>query len=85
MIYPIIFKDDPAEVYIDQRISKMELYKIRKANKMTQKEVASATGLSVQCISDIESESSGNPTLKSLVKYLNCFGYEVCFQKKGVL
>ena len=85
MIYPIVFKDDPAEIYIDQRITKMELYKIRKNHKMTQKEVSKATGLSIQCISDIESESAGNPTLKSLVKYLNCFGYELYFQKKGVL
>ena len=85
MIYPLVFYDDPVETYISQRISKAELSKIRKRSKMTQKEVAKVTGLSVQCISDIESESQGNPTLKSIVRYLNCFGYELCFQKKGVL
>ena len=85
MIYPIIFHDDPTEIYINQRISKMELAKLRKRNKMTQKDVSSATGLSVQCISDIESENAGNPTLKSLVRYLSCFGYEIAFQRKGVL
>lgn len=85
MIYPIVFLNDPVEIYINQRMSKMELSKIRKRNKMTQKDVSAMTGLSVQCISDIESESAGNPTLKSLVKYLNCFGYEICFQKKEVL
>ena len=62
--------------------SEFELSKLRKAHKMTQKQVAEATGLSVQCISDIESETGGNPTLKSIIRYLNCFGYELYFQKK---
>lgn len=77
----LIFIDDPVELYISQRITKHELSKLRKAHKMTQKDVAAATGLSVQCVSDIESESSGNPTLKSIVRYLACFGYEMYFRK----
>ena len=79
---PIIFFNDPIEIYMNNRCTKFELSKLRKAHKMTQKEVAEATGLSVQCISDIESETSGNPTLKSIIRYLNCFGYELFFQKK---
>lgn len=82
LFQPIIFFNDPIELYIDNRVAKFELSKLRKAHKMTQKQVAEATGLSVQCISDIESETGGNPTLKSIIKYLNCFGYELYFQKK---
>ena len=79
---PIIFFNDPIEIYMNNRIAKFELANLRKAHKMTQKQVAEATGLSVQCISDIESETSGNPTLKSIIRYLNCFGYELYFQKR---
>lgn len=79
---PIIFFNDPIEIYMNNRIAKFELASLRKAHKMTQKQVAEATGLSVQCISDIESETSGNPTLKSIIRYLNCFGYELYFQKR---
>ena len=79
---PITFFDDPIEIYMNNRITKVELAQLRKAHKMTQKDVAAATGLSIQCISDIESETSGNPTLKSIIRYLNCFGYELCFQKR---
>ena len=79
---PITFFDDPIEIYMSNRITKVELAQLRKAHKMTQKDVAAATGLSVQCISDIESETSGNPTLKSIIRYLNCFRYELYFQKR---
>ena len=79
---PIIFVDDPIEIYMNTTITKMDLQRIRKANKMTQKDVSKATGLSLQCISDIESVNSGNPTLKSIIRYLNCFGYELYFHRK---
>ena len=58
--------------------------KLRHASNITQKELSEATGLSIQCISDIENENSGNPTLKSLIKYLDCLGYEITFQKKSL-
>jgi DNA-binding XRE family transcriptional regulator len=80
---PIIFMDDPIEIYMNNHITKFELSRLRKMHKMTQKDVSNATGLSVQCISDIESETSGNPTLKSIIRYLNCFGYELYFQKRS--
>lgn len=79
---PIIFVDDPIEIYMNTAITKMDLQRIRKANKMTQKDVSKATGLSLQCISDIESANNGNPTLKSIIRYLNCFGYELYFHKR---
>lgn len=83
LVEPMIFCD-PVEQYISKRITKMQLSAIRKINHLTQKEMANLTGLSVQCISDIENEENGNPTLKSIVKYLDCLGYEMCFQKKTI-
>lgn len=68
--------------YIGKRLTKMELAGMRKSRRITQKQVAEATGLSIRCISDIESEDGGNPTLNNLIKYLDCMGYEICFQKK---
>ena len=75
---------DPLEEYISKRLTKMELGSLRKSKGMTQKDLSTLTGLSVQCISDIENENSGNPTLKSLIKYLDCLGYELYFQKKTI-
>ena len=72
------------EVLISTILSKIELLKLRKSKKMTQKDVAQKTGLSIKCISDIES-SSGNPTLKSIIKYLECLGYEMYFKPKTLL
>lgn len=83
LIDPII-SYDPMEQYISKRLTKMQLADLRKIKHLTQKEMSAITGLSIQCISDIESEDSGNPTLKSLIKYLDCLGYEIAFQKKTV-
>ena len=80
---PVIFVDDPINIFMDTMITKMDLSRLRKSNKLTQKDVSNATGLSIQCISDIESANGGNPTLKSIIRYLNCFGYELYFKKKG--
>lgn len=77
----VMIFSDPVEQFISGRISKMELSSLRKIKKITQKELSKASGLSIQCISDIENENSGNPTLKSIIKYLNCLGYELAFQK----
>lgn len=77
-------KPDNMEQYISRRLTKMELSSMRKSRGITQKELSKVSGLSVQCISDIESENSGNPTLRSLIKYLECLGYEIAFQKKEI-
>ena len=68
--------------FISTKLTKMQLVDMRKAKHLTQKEIAEKTGLSIQCISDIENTSGGNPTLKSLIKYLECLGLEICFQQK---
>lgn len=81
LIEPMIILD-PFDSFIQKRITKMQLAELRKSKHLTQKEISEMSGLSVQCISDIESENSGNPTLRSLLKYLDCMGYEMYFKKK---
>ena len=83
-IQPMIFDtpEDRADKYISHRLTKMELGDIRRKAKITQKELSSLSGLSTQCISDIESERSGNPTFRSIVKYLDVLGFEICFRPK---
>lgn len=83
-IEPIYFEDAKtrADKFISQRLTKMELGELRRMTKITQKDMSRLSGLSTQCISDIESEKSGNPTFKSIVKYLDVLGYEICFRKK---
>ena len=75
---------DESEQYISKRLAKMELSQLRKSKGISQKELSKVSGLSVQCISDIESVNSGNPTLRSIIKYLECLGYEIAFQKKNI-
>lgn len=77
-------RSDPVEQYISKRLTKMQLSSLRKSKRLTQKDLSLITGLSVQCISDIESESGGNPTLKSLIKYLDSLGYEIYFKEKSI-
>ena len=83
LIEPMIFSD-PLEEYISKRLTKMQLGSLRRSKRITQKEMSALTGLSIQCISDIESENSGNPTLRSIIKYLDCLGYELYFQRKQI-
>lgn len=73
-----------ADRFISNRLTRMELSELRRRAKLTQKEMSDLTGLSTQCISDIESEKGGNPTLKSIMKYLEPLGYELCFKPKTV-
>ena len=72
------------ERYIDRRIAKDELSEMRKAKGLSQKELSDISGLSVRCISDIENPESGNPTLNSIIRYINALGYEIMFQKKSI-
>lgn len=75
-------KDTEKEQYISRILTKMELAELRKSKGLSQKELSALSGLSVQCISDIENVSSGNPTLKSITRYLDSLGFEMLFRKK---
>ena len=76
--------EEKADRFISQRLTKMELGDLRRMSRMTQKEMSSLSGLSTQCISDIESEKAGNPTFRSIQKYLDVLGYEICFRRKTI-
>lgn len=80
LIDPFIY-DNKIDLLISERLTKLQLSDLRKIKHLTQKDLSLITGLSIQCISDIESKNSGNPTLKSLIKYLDALGYEICFQR----
>ena len=81
---PMIFDtaEEKADRFISHRLTKMELGDLRRRAKITQKELSYISGLSTQCISDIESEKTGNPTFRSIQKYLDVLGYEICFRPK---
>ena len=72
LINPIIvdrsFAEIKADRFISYRLSKIELSEIRRRMKITQKEMSEMSGLYTQCISAIESDKGGNPTLKSIMK-----------------
>ncbi|RHN05036.1 helix-turn-helix domain-containing protein [Anaerobutyricum hallii] len=57
-------------------VSRQKLRQIRKEKNLTQKDVASQTGLSQQMVSKIES-FNGNPSMLSFLKYCNCIGVDV--------
>lgn len=76
--------DGEVERYINKRITKDELSEMRKAKGLSQKELSDISGLSVRCISDIENPDNGNPTLNSIIRYINALGYEIMFQKKTI-
>jgi len=77
---PIIFSGDPMECLISKMEFRYAMIILRKQLHLTQKDVADVAKLSVQCISDIEND--GNPTIKSIIKYLDALGYELAVQKK---
>lgn len=83
LLNPIILSDD-RDQYISKRLIKMQLADIRKSKKLTQKDISILSGLSIQCISDIENNNSGNPTLSSLIRYLDCLGLEIAFKNKCI-
>lgn len=56
-----------------------QLIEMRKAEKMTQQDVANATGMSQQAVSRIE--KGAGATINSLIKYLTGIGYSIELKK----
>ena len=75
---------DEFEQYLSKQLTKIELGAMRRSRGISQKELSAISGLSTKCISDIESASGGNPTLRSIIKYADCLGYELMFKKKSI-
>ena len=76
--------DTEVSEFISTCLSKMQLAEMRKSKNITKKELSEKTGLSVKCISDIENSDSGNPTMKSIIKSLDFFGYELYLKNKTI-
>jgi DNA-directed RNA polymerase specialized sigma subunit len=75
--------EEARKVYeaFQKRIALQEqLIQIRKAENMTQTDVANAAGLSQQAVSRIE--KGAGATINSLIKYLTGIGYCIQFKKK---
>jgi len=78
----IAFSEDARKTYDDfqARINlQKELIAMRKAENLTQSDVAKATGLSQQAVSRIEKGTGA--TINSLIKYLSGIGYGIQFKK----
>lgn len=78
----IASSEDARKTYDDfqARINlQKELIAMRKAENLTQADVAKATGLSQQAVSRIEKGSGA--TINSLIKYLSGIGYGIQFKK----
>ena len=74
--------EDARKVYeeFQARIALQEqLIQMRKAENMTQTDVANAAGLSQQAVSRIE--KGAGATISSLIKYLTGIGYSIQFKK----
>lgn len=59
-----------------------EMISLRKAEKITQKQLADVTGNKQQVISRIENKES-SPNLRTFSNILNALGYELQIVKKG--
>lgn len=81
LIKPGFFESD---LYITDRLLRMDLKRIRESQRMTQKQISEICGLSLNCISSIENadDTIQSPTLRSMNKYLEALGFEMCFKRK---
>ena len=69
-----------AQEEFEARIAlQQKLIETRKAEKMTQSDVANASGLSQQAVSRIE--KGAGATISSLIKYLTGIGYSIELKK----
>lgn len=78
----IASNEDARKTYDDfqARINlQKELIAMRKAENLTQSDVAKVTGLSQQAVSRIEKGTGA--TINSLIKYLTGIGYGIQFKK----
>lgn len=78
----IASNEDARKTYDDfqARINlQKELIAMRKAENLTQSDVAKVTGLSQQAVSRIEKGTGA--TINSLIKYLSGIGYGIQFKK----
>ena len=69
-----IYKENHQIYQLCQKLR--QIRKEKNFKHLTQKDVASQTGLSQQMVSKIES-FNGNPSMLSFLKYCNCIGVDI--------
>ena len=77
-------KEQTTDEFISESIVRTKLLNARKTAGLTQSELAAKSGLSISCISNMESmDSKQSPKLDSVVKYLEALGYRLTVIKQG--
>lgn len=71
------------DMMIADKLIRMQLANIRKS-KMSQKDLSEISGLSLSCISNIESGKQSSPTLRSIIKYATALGIELYIKQDEV-
>lgn len=61
---------------------RLKLKEIRKAQKITQKELSKELGLNQQAISRFENDEDTSPSLEKVIAYCNILGYELDLKPK---
>ena len=69
------------EIFLQDKMIRMDLVKIRKSKGLTQQQVAEKSGLSISTISNIES-GDNSYTTRSLIMYAEALGYDIRIKKK---
>lgn len=71
------------DILITDKLLRMQLAEIRKS-KMSQKELSEISGLSLGCISNIESGEQSSPTLRSVIKYATALGIDLYIKQNEI-
>lgn len=78
---PIVIEGRVVDRLLNKFAIHTQLCTLRLNDKLTQEQMSNVSGLSINTISSIETD--GNPTLRSLIKYADIFGYELTLRKKN--
>lgn len=71
------------DMMIADKLIRIQLANIRKS-KMSQKDLSEISGLSLGCISNIESGEQSSPTLRSIIRYATALGIDLYIKQDEV-
>lgn len=74
-----------SDAMINDKLLRMQLHNIRKSKHLTQNDISELSGLSISCISNIETGEQSSPTLRSLIKYATALGIELYIKENETL
>lgn len=74
------------DISIPLQLLRMQLVGLRKSKHLTQKELSNISGLSIGCISNIESgnDSTPIPSLNSVLKYVHALDSDLYIKEISV-